>query len=67
MPERLEEKRYQNESANVRNRMQKSIFERMPPTYGAFHQQVKPAHLQSLIFNKVDKAVIEMKNPECFG
>ena len=39
----------------------------MPPTYGAFHQHVKRAHLQSLIFDQTDKAVIEMKHLEHFG
>ena len=36
----------------------------MPPTYWQFHQHVKRAHLQSLIFNQGNKAVIEMKNLE---
>ena len=35
-------------------------------TYGAFHQHVKCAHVQSLIFNQADNAVIEMKNPKHF-
>ena len=39
----------------------------MPPSYGAFQQHVKHAHLQSLIFNQADNGVIEMKNPEYFG
>ena len=38
----------------------------MPPTYRAFHQHVKRAHLQSL-FCQTNKTVIEMKNPENFG
>ena len=45
----------------------KSVFEKMPPSYGAFQRHVKRAHPQSLIFNQADKAVIEMKNPEHFG
>ena len=52
---------------NVKNRNQKLVFEEMPPTYGAFHQHVKRAHLQSLIFDQTDKAVIEMTNLEHFG
>ena len=39
----------------------------MPLTYGAFCQYVKRPDLQSLIFNQVDNAIIEMKNPEHFG
>ena len=39
----------------------------MPPNYGAFHQRVKRAHIQSRIFNQTDKAVIKMKHPEHFG
>ena len=48
-------------------RKQKKSSEKMPATYGAFHQHIKRAHLQSLIFNQADKAVIEMKNLEHFG
>ena len=62
----LKKKGVKNESANMKNRTQKSVFEKMPPTQGAFHQHVKRAHLQSLIFNEGDKAVIEIKNPEYF-
>ena len=54
-------------SGNVKNTNQKLVFEEMPPTYGAFHQYVKRAHLQSLIFDQTDKAVIEMTNLEHFG
>ena len=39
-------------SGNVKNTNQKLVFEEMPPTYGAFHQHVKRAHLQSLIFDQ---------------
>ena len=62
----LKEKGIKNESANVKNRTQKSVFEKLPPTYEAFHQHVNRAHLQSLIFNKADKAVIEMKKSRTF-
>ena len=42
----------------MKNRKQKKpVFEKMPLTYGPFHQHIK----------RVDKAVIEMKNPEHFG
>ena len=33
----LKKKDIKIESANVRNRKQKSVFAKMPPTYGAFH------------------------------
>ena len=56
-----------NESANVKNRKEKSVFEKMPLTYRAFDQNVKCAHLQSLIFHEADKTVIEIRNPEYFG
>ena len=62
----LKKKGVKNESANVKNRTQKSVFEKLPPTYEAFHQHVNRAHLQSLIFNKADKAVIEMKKSKTF-
>ena len=61
----MKKKDIKNESVNVKNR--KQTFEKMPPTYGAFYQHVKRAHLQSLIFYKAEKAVIEMKHPEHFG
>ena len=35
-------------SVNVKSRKQKSVFEKIPPTYGAFHQHIKCAHLHSL-------------------
>ena len=65
--EDLKKKDIKNESANVKNRKQKSLFEKMAPTYGVFHQHVKRALLQSLIFNQADNAIIEMKNLELFG
>ena len=63
----LTKKDIKNESANVKNRKQKSVFEKMSPTCGAFHQNIKSAYLQSLIFHEADKAVIEMKNTGYFG
>ena len=64
----LKKKDIENESANVKNRKQKkSVFEKIPANYGAFRQHVRHAHLQSLIFNETNGAVIEMKNPEHFG
>ena len=51
----------------MKNRKQKSVFDKMPPIYGALHQNVKRANLQSLMFNEADKAVIEMKNRKYFG
>ena len=38
----------------------------MPAKYGVFHQHVKCAHLQSLVFNEADNSVIEMRNSEHF-
>ena len=47
----------------MKNRKQKkSLFEKMSPTYGAFQQHVKRAHLLTLIFNKENRA----ENPEHF-
>ena len=54
----MKKKDIENESTNMKNRKQKKpVFEKMPLTYGPFHQHIK----------SVDKAVIEMKNPEHFG
>ena len=50
----LKKKDIENENTNVKNRKQKSIFEKIPPTYGVYHQHFKYAHLQSLIFNQTD-------------
>ena len=51
----------------MKNRKQKkSLFEKMSPTYGGFQQHVKRAHLLTLIFNKENRAVTEMENPEHF-
>ena len=33
----LRKKDIKNESANMKNRKQKSVYEKMPPTYGAFY------------------------------
>ena len=56
----FKKKDLENESANVKNKKQKkSELDKMPLTYGAFQQKVNCAHLQSLIFNEADKAVIE--------
>ena len=44
----LKKKDIKNESANVENRKPRSVFKKMPPTYGAFHQHVKHAHLHSI-------------------
>ena len=43
--EDLKKKDIKTESANVKA---ESVFEKMTPTYGAFHQHVKRAHLHSL-------------------
>ena len=58
------EKKKDIKNGKQKNRKQKkSAFEKIPPSYEAFQQHVKPAHLQSLIiFNQADKAVIEKKN-----
>ena len=61
----LKKKDNENEGANVKTK-QKSVFEKMPAKYGVFHQHVKCAHLQSLIFNEADNSVIEMRNSEHF-
>ena len=60
--ENKEKKDIKNDRANMKNRKQKLVLEKMPPTYGTFHQNVKRAHLKSLIFNKADKAFTEIKN-----
>ena len=65
--EDLKKNDIKNESAIVKNRKQKSVFEKIPPAYRTFHQHVKRAHLQSLIFNQADNAITEIKNPEHFG
>ena len=63
----LKKKDIKNESVNMKHRKQKkSVFEKMPPNYEAFHQHIKCAHLQLQIFNQADKAVIGMKNSEHF-
>ena len=56
-----------NESEIMKNRKQKPVFEKISPAYRTFHQHVKRAHLQSLIFNHADNAITEIKNPEHFG
>ena len=65
--EDLKKKDIKTESANVKSRKQKSVFEKIPPTYGAIQQHVKQAHLQSQIFNQANNAIIEMKNSKHFG
>ena len=55
----MKKKDIKNESANVKNRKHKSLFEKTYPTFEAFH-------LQSIIFDEADKAGNDMKNLEHF-
>lgn len=43
-----------------------NINQYLKKCYVAFHQHVKHVHLQSLIFNQADNAIIEMGNSEDF-
>ena len=60
--ENLTKKDIKNESKNVKNRKKNSVFEKISPTYGAFHQHVKHSYLQPLIFNPLNASLPSHRN-----